>query len=60
MRGKLAKTIRQYVRDTHGFMSAVPMYRREYEGGPITLDPRCQRALVQRMKRSYIKRRRNN
>jgi hypothetical protein len=57
MRGKLAKAIRRYVRETHGMMSKVPMYRREYEGGTVALDPRCQRSLVQRMKRNYIKRR---
>lgn len=57
MRGKLAKAIRRYVRETHQFLSATPGYQREYEGGTVTLDPRCQRQLVQKMKRNYIKRR---
>jgi hypothetical protein len=58
MRGKLAKQIRQYVRDVYKMMPATPMYQRLYEGGPVTLDSRCQRHLVQFMKRNYKKRRR--
>lgn len=61
MRGKLAKAIRRYVRETHAFMSEANMYNSEYEGGgTVTLDPRCQRALVQHMKRNYKQNRRNN
>lgn len=56
MRGKLAKAIRRYVRETYAFMPAAAGYQRDYEGGPITLDPRCQRHLVQYMKRQHKKR----
>lgn len=58
MRGKLAKAMRQYVRDVYKFMPVTPMYQRLYEGGTVTLDPRCQRHLVQHMKRTYKKQRR--
>ena len=57
MRGRLAKAIRRYVRETYPFLSTTPGYNREYEGGPVTLDPRCQRFMSQGMKRSYKKRR---
>lgn len=57
MRGRLAKAIRRHVRTMYPFMSTAPMYRQEYEGGTVTLDPRCQRQLTQHMKRKYIKER---
>lgn len=58
MRGKLAKAMRQYVRDVYKFMPVTPMYQRLYEGGTVTLDPRCQRHLYRKMKKAYKKQRR--
>ena len=57
MRGKLAKAFRKYVRETYPYLATTNGYLQRGEGGTVTLDPRCQRQLVQHMKRTYVKRR---
>jgi hypothetical protein len=56
MRGKLAKSIRQYVKERYSFASTDPLYT-QGANGVIMLAPQCQRSHYQRLKKTLMRQR---